>query len=421
MSLLTVILTVVCAFLALRLWAGNRLVGELLEAARKGRPVLAERRAGPLAGRRNAELVAAFNRLLKENAAISDTGQGYLDQIQTTLGNLREAVVMVDGSGTIRLSNPVFAELVSAEGDAVGQRLDLFVQGDAFHEFLRDVRGAGEGRREELEARIGSRSLWLDVSAAPLQRNAYPEGRYTLFVFHDITRQKKLEMMRTEFVANVSHELKTPVTVIKGFAETLVEDAEILSPQERARFLEKIRDNSERLHTLLQDLLLLSRLESTELVLHRESIPLHTFLKDLASNWETAFEKREQSMILELEEAADAVHADPLRLTQVITNLLENVQRHARGFTEVRLGAKRSGDSVVIHVSDNGAGIPEKDLPHVFERFYRVEKGRSRESGGTGLGLSIVKHIVAQHGGEIRAKSGKGEGTTIEIVLPYGK
>ena len=419
MSLLIAVLAAACAWLALRLLSDRRLVEQLLDAADKGKPVLRERRAGPFSGKRHGELVDTFNRLLKDNAAISDTGQGYLDQIRTTLGNLREAVVMVDAGGTVQLANPVFAEMASAEGEVVGQRLDLFVQGDAFHEFLRDVRMAGEGRRAELEARVGNRQLWVDVSAAPLQKTSYREDPYTLFVFHDITRQKKLEMMRTEFVANVSHELKTPVTVIKGFAETLVEDGDILSREERNRFLTKIRDNSERLHTLLQDLLLLSRLESTALVLHKEPIDLQAFLKDLASGWESSLEKKARVIVLEFDDTLGPVQADPLRLTQVITNLLDNVLRHARGFTEVRLGTRRDGERVVIYVSDNGAGIPEKDLPHVFERFYRVEKGRARESGGTGLGLSIVKHIIAQHGGEIQARSGKGEGTTIEISFPY--
>jgi signal transduction histidine kinase len=210
------------------------------------------------------------------------------------------------------------------------------------------------------------------------------------------------------------------VTVIKGFAETLIEDEAILTPEEKTRFLKKIRSNSERLHNLLQDLLLLTRLESTEMVLQLEDFSTGEFLQELTESWESVLEEGGQKLILDLCPGNDCVRADPLRLSQVMTNLLENAVRHARGFTEIRISTRLQDGGVVISVADDGVGIPEKDLPHVFQRFYRVEKGRSRESGGTGLGLSIVKHIVVQHGGEIRARSGKGRGTTIEVFLPAG-
>jgi PAS domain S-box-containing protein len=418
LSLLTGILLLFILYLALRLRTARRVVRELIDAARAGKPVLIAERSAFLTGFRLDELMRAFNRLVTENAAISHTGQEYFDQIQTTLGNLREAVVMVDRANAIRLANPAFAGLVGADEHLLGTRLDFFLKGEAFHEFLHELRRGGESRRKELEVQVNGKTRWLEVSAAPLPENTRTEGNYTLFVFHDITRQKGLEKMRTEFIANVSHELRTPVTVIKGFAETLLEDDAVLTPEEKERFLRKIRSNSERLHSLLQDLLLLSRLESTEMVLQREPFSLSAFLHELLESWETDIADDGRALELDFAEGDDTVYADPLRLSQVVTNLLENVQRHARGFTVARVRTRLEEDGIRLLIEDNGAGIPARDLPHIFQRFYRVDKGRSRESGGTGLGLSIVKHIVVQHGGTISAQSVKGQGTTIEVRLP---
>lgn len=419
MSLLNLILLLLCLFLLFRLRRIRRVVKELIEASRTGRRVLLAERDGVVRGYRLDALIEAFNQLIAEKAAIRDTGQEYVDQIRTTLGNLREAVVMVDAVNTIRLANPAFTELTGSTNRVVGERLDLFLEGDDFHEFLREIRGSGEGRRKELEVQITGRTRWIEVSAAPLADNRQADGAYTLFVFHDITRQKGLEKMRTEFVANVSHELRTPVTIIKGFAETLIEDDKVLTDEEKSRFLKKIRGNSVRLHNLLQDLLLLSRLESTEMVLQREEIQLSRFLGEFRESWEAQLEEGSQELVFDFAEGNDRVLADPLRLSQVVSNLFDNVLRHARGFTRIRLATRLEAEGVRILVEDDGPGIPEKDLPHIFQRFYRVDKSRSRESGGTGLGLSIVKHIVVQHRGQIRARNNADRGTTVEVFLPY--
>lgn len=419
LSLIIIVLLILCVWQAYRLRTTNNLLGAVIDAAAKGTPVLMERAGGLIRARRLDEMVAAYNRLIKEKAVITDSGKDYFDQIRTTLENLREAVVMVDRVNTIWLANPAFSELVPFAAAPKGKRLDLFIQGEKFHEFLREVRQGQIGRRKEFEVQIGTATRWLEVSAAPLQEKARSDGHFTLFVFHDITRQKGLEKMRTEFVANVSHELRTPVTVIKGFAETLLEDDLVLKPEEKVRFLKKILSNTKRLHHLLQDLLLLSRLESTEMVLQQEELSLSAVLGELAETWGSILEEGGQRLILQFTPGNDRILADPLRLSQVITNLLENVVRHARGFTQVHLTTRLEEKGVRVIVEDDGAGIPEKDLPHIFQRFYRVEKGRSRELGGTGLGLSIVKHIVVQHRGEITARSTKGKGTAIEIFLPY--
>ncbi|MGC9451589.1 MAG: sensor histidine kinase [Oceanipulchritudo sp.] len=418
MSLLAAIFLVLALFLGWRLRALGRIIRELQEAAEHGEPLLLERNGPFIRGYRLDRLVRSVNQLLAEHRKASGSGDERHNQIQAVLGNLREAVVMVDAEHTILSANPAFRELVSAGENPQGLRLDTCIRGSAFLELLEEIRRDGTGRSREMEVQIGKQLFWLEVSAARVRVEPRPDRFHTLFVFHDITRQKKLEKMRTDFVANVSHELRTPVTIIKGFAQTLIEDQEELTPEEKTRFLEKIRGNSERLHSLLQDLLLLSRLESTEMVLQRERVSLSGFLQDLAETFRSSLDPQTQSLKLELAEGNDVVFVDPLRLSQVLNNLLDNVIRHARGFREIRIRTELEPDALLLTVADDGQGIPEKDLPHIFQRFYRVEKGRSRESGGTGLGLSIVKHIVVQHGGRIEARSGKGEGTRILIRLP---
>lgn len=395
------------------------MIEDILDAGAAGRPMLIEQRGG-IAGRFGLDrLMELFNRLITENISISEGGRNYLERMQTTLGKLREAVVMVDANSVVCLANPAFSELVGTSGAAVGKRLDLYIEGEKFHEFLQEVRESGGGRNSELEVRIQQKARWLEVSASPMGDRPDSDSAYTLFVFHDVTRQKGLEKMRTEFVANVSHELRTPVTVIKGFAETLIEDNAILTLEERTRFLKKIHANSERLHNLLQDLLLLSRLESTGMVLSMEDVSLSEFLQEIAENWEPFFEESGKAFRLRLDAGNDIIKADPLRLSQVVNNLIDNVRRHAHGHSFVEVETRLEGDGAHLCIRDDGQGIPQKDLPHIFQRFYRVDKGRSRESGGTGLGLSIVKHIVVQHGGMIEARSIPGKGTTVEIRLPY--
>ncbi len=414
----SLLLLLVSVALGWSLRATRRVVAALLAGATHSTPVLMDRRSWMVRHLRLDLLMAAFNRLIEEKARISDAGQEYLEQIQTTLGNLREAVVMVDAGQVIRLANPAFVELVGGATTPLGQRLDTFIRGAGFQQLLQNLPAGAGGQRQEIEALIGAETRWLEISAAPLADQTGTRRGYTLFVLHDISRQKQLEQMRTDFVANVSHELRTPVTVIKGFAQTLLEDEEELTAEDRRRFLAKIRANAERLHSLLQDLLLLSRLESAEMVLHCERVSVAAFLNELADGWVHLLGPH-QRLVREFAEGDDTIWADPLRLSQVIMNLLDNVLRHARGFTEVRLATRLERRGVRILLSDNGIGIPEQDLPHIFRRFYRVDKGRSRESGGTGLGLAIVKHIVMQHRGEILARSVRGQGTTIDVLLPY--
>lgn len=396
-----------------------RIIKQLKDAAEQSEPLLLEEDSNSIKASGMRDLVKAFNALIADKLDISGAGEGYNQQIQTLLGNLREAVVMVGKDKKILTANSAFQKLISSQEIPVGQRLDVLIQGSAMLEFIREIRDSGESAHNKFEVQINNVPFWLEVSAAQLSDKDNDGGEaYTLFVLNDISREKRLELMRTEFVANLSHELRTPVTIIKGFAQTLIEDDAELDKAERLRFLDKIMANSDRLHSLLQDLLLLSRLESTESLLQRETIHIQDFLKNFVENLSANPDLKDKEILLDLDPEVVGVQADPLRITQVVTNLVENAYKHARGSSEIRISTRAEAEHVVLAVSDDGDGIPEKDLPYIFQRFYRVDKGRSRESGGTGLGLSIVKHIIVQHGGTINASSQPGQGTSIEIRLP---
>ncbi len=228
------------------------------------------------------------------------------------------------------------------------------------------------------------------------------------------------EGIRRDFVANVSHELRTPVAIVKGFAETLDEDYEELSGKKRREFIGKIRKNSDRLCSLVEDLLKLAELESPSHSLNLNDGKLAMVAEAVAERFEEQLDET-QSVQLELAEEKKTIRFDPVKIERVIENLLDNALRYARGFSiiTIRTIIDREKNEMHCEVEDDGSGIPEKDLPHLFERFYRVDKGRSRESGGTGLGLSIVKHVVELHGGSVTVRSELEKGTTFSFSLPY--
>jgi len=238
-------------------------------------------------------------------------------------------------------------------------------------------------------------------------------------VLHEITKQKKLEAVRKDFVANVSHELRTPLSVIKGYVETLVDGHADIPPDDRERFLKTIQRHTERLNSLLEDLLVLSRLESINPGLHREAVDLPGMLGGIMDDYAGRPAASGHDLDLTVDPALGTLLIDPLKVTQVVENLLDNALKYTPKGSRIQLSTRLHGMSeVIVCLRDNGPGIPAEDLPHIFERFYRVDKGRSREKGGTGLGMSIVKHIVQLHGGRVWVESQVGQGTAFFFSLP---
>jgi two-component system phosphate regulon sensor histidine kinase PhoR len=229
-----------------------------------------------------------------------------------------------------------------------------------------------------------------------------------------------MEEMRREFVANVSHELRTPLSIFRGYLETLLDDPH-QPPGELLRILEIMERHSDRLNALVEDVLSLARLESPGAELDLSEVDLAELLHSIMRDWEKRFAAGGLKSHLNFPGNLPLVSADENRLQEVIYNLLDNAVKYSQPGGVVSLRAEIEADRVRISVSDQGVGIREADLPRIFERFYRAEKGRSRELGGTGLGLSIVKHIVQLHGGAVEARSEPGKGTTISVLLPVSR
>jgi two-component system phosphate regulon sensor histidine kinase PhoR len=241
--------------------------------------------------------------------------------------------------------------------------------------------------------------------------------RGAIAVFHDISRLKELEKIRQDFVANVSHELRTPLTTIKGYAETLLEGT--LKEEVAYQFVQVIKRQSDRLTKIVEDLLALSKIELKEFQLKIEILPFPELVEDVLRYIQEAAEKKKISISLELPTPL-MVKADRNYLEQILINLIDNAIKYGREGGKITVSAvQRNQSEVEISVSDNGIGIPKEDLPRIFERFYRVDMGRSQELGGTGLGLSIVKHLISAHGGRVWAESQFGEGSTFYFILPF--
>jgi len=418
MITLTIAVLALALIILLRVhWKQNRAMEALHRAAHHGQPFLREESAANFLPAWNG-LIDAVNRLITENTELRQQRTDQLTQLEATLGNLREAVLIVDEANYIHLANRALREIFPAARDLVNLRLELIVRSVAFIEYVRATRAGQPLPRQEFEINDGQNIIWIEASGAPI---ASPDGKsqWALFVIHDMTSQRKLERVRRDFVANASHELRTPLSIIKGYIETLVDGHTTMSVEDRDKFLRTIQRHGERLRSIIDDLLALSRLESATPGLQFAPVALAPYLNALADDHRRRPTATEHQIAVNIPDGLGAIEADEEKLTQVFGNLLENALKYTPRGSKIEIGARPADENEIeCYVRDNGAGIPTEDLEHIFERFYRVEKGRSRETGGTGLGLSIVKHIVQLHGGRVWAENGEGQGLTIRLRLP---
>lgn len=403
------------------LWRQNRALAQLREAVRASRPRLPDPEA-PTDLPEWPDLNRAVNALIEENIALRRQRTDQLAQLEATLGNLREAVLIVDEANYIHLANRALREIFPRARDLVNLRLELIVRSAAFLDYVRATRAGQPQPRAEFELVEDRTSKWIEVSGAPISAPD-GQGRWALFVIHDATQQRILEKSRREFVANASHELRTPLSVIKGYVETLVDGHETMEPADRDRFLRTIQRHSDRLSAIIADLLTLSRLESATPGLDLQPIGLEAFFTELAGDFAARAAATGHILRVQVDDSAGTIEADREKLTQVFGNLLDNALKYTPPGSQITLDARGlvATGEVECVVGDNGPGIPAADLPHIFERFYRVEKGRARESGGTGLGLSIVKHVVQLHGGRVTVESAAGQGTRFAVRLPRAR
>lgn len=416
-ALIAALLALALLFALRALWKQNRALTELEDAARRGQPLLHEESpAAYLPAWRG--LVESVNGLITQNNSLQQQRSDQLAQLEATLGNLREAVLIVDEANYIHLANRALREIFPASRDLLNLRLELIVRSAAFLDFVRAIREGSVLPRQEFEIVDGDHVTWIEASGAPIPS---PDGKspWALFVIHDMTSQRKLERVRRDFVANASHELRTPLSIIKGYIETLVDGHQTMDVADRDRFLKTIQRHSDRLKAIIDDLLALSRLESATPGLKFGQVSLPAYLNEVAEEYRNRPQAAEHVIALQAPATLPPIEADADKLGHVFGNLIENALKYTPKGSRIEIGATPVGDNEVeCWVRDNGPGIPPADLPHIFERFYRVEKGRSRETGGTGLGLSIVKHIAQLHGGRVWAENGEGGGLVIRLRLP---
>ncbi len=337
--------------------------------------------------------------------------------LRTILASMAEGVMVVDAQHVLRLVNPSFIGLFEPKGDPLGQTVLQLLREPELEEMISAALATGEPQTRDVAISGGRPARHFAVHSVPMRGQAGEPGVVT--IFRDITRLKQLEDVRREFVANVSHELRTPLSIFHGFLENLRDDPG-MARDEQAEVFAILSKHSQRLNALLDDLLTLARLESRQEGLHTEEIAVREFLHGVSADWESKIAKKNLSLTLDVAADLPPLFADPLRLEQVLNNLLENAVKYTVPGGRVRLRASCADGQMELRVEDSGLGIPPADLPHIFERFYRADKARTREQGGTGLGLSIVKHIAQTHGGSVTAESSYGVGTTIIVRLPLG-
>ncbi|MBV8841920.1 MAG: PAS domain-containing protein [Bryobacterales bacterium] len=335
---------------------------------------------------------------------------------EAILSSMVEGVLAVDDQLRVTFCNQALARLAGTRMPGVGTPLMELVRDVALQETLADVIRTGEPAKRNLHIPVSSSGRSFELQAAPLITGNKPGDKPgAIAILHDITDLERLERIRNDFVANVSHEFRTPLAAISGYAETLLDGA-LEDPQHNRRFLEIINSNAIRLSNIAADLLTLSELQ-TGAPKDIEPIPVADALESALST--VAAEASRRGVSIERGNFENVtVSGSRYRLEQALVNLLANAVKFNRPGGSVRAESLRNGTEVRIVISDTGVGIPSNDLPRIFERFYRVDKGRSREVGGTGLGLSIVKHIVERMHGSVSATSQLGKGSAFTVTLP---
>lgn len=416
---LAVVLVVLAAVGAAYLLAHRftRPLAELTEGARR----LAEgdlghkiRVAG--AGEHSA-LAETFNTMSARLAGTFQLLEHDKEQLRAILSGMVEGVIAIDAQQRVLFANELAGKLLGFESAAVvKKRLGEFTLPPGFREIVERGLASTEPHREELECK-GPPVLFLAVYVSRFPGHGNPGA---VVVIDDTTDVRQAERMRQDFVANVSHELKTPLAVIKSNVEALVDGA-VEDLEARGMFLTQVTREADRLEELIQDLLSLARIESGNLGLVPQAIPLDKAITDCVERHHARAETKTLTMVEKPPADAPpnvAAWADPDALRQVMDNLVDNAIKYTPNGGRITVRWNATADAVSFEVSDTGVGIPAADLQRVFERFYRVDKARSRAVGGTGLGLAIVKHLVQAMKGQVKATSRVGKGTTFRVTLP---
>nr|WP_216369382.1 ATP-binding protein [Brevibacillus sp. MCWH] len=351
------------------------------------------------------ELAASFNTMASRLNQLVDALSKEKEQLASVLRSMVDGVVMIDEQGKIAVANPPAKHFLRDwEYEHPDEPVPLFA-------FYQQVVQSGREVTEDLPVQG---RIWSLVMV-PL--NDREQIRGAVAVLRDMTRERKLDKMRSDFVANVSHELRTPLSMLQGYSEAIVDDM-AASPEEHKELARIIYDESVRMTKLVNELLSIARMEAGHVELNLEQIELRPYLERIQRKFSNLAKEREIHLLLEIDTKQTTALVDPDKMEQVLTNLIDNALRHTPNEGTVTLRA-RGDKTLLLEVCDTGSGIPQEDLPFVFERFYKADKARTRgKAGGTGLGLAIAKNLVEAHGGTISVQSKLGEGTTFTIALP---
>jgi len=363
----------------------------------------------------SADLGRVADRLRRQRRQLADEGFS----LRAILASMIEGVVILDPSLRIRLANDALHTMFDLTKSPINRGLiEVFHNPElaaAADRVMREMRNVIVEMHDapHIGEQRPDRHFRVHLSPLVPAGGAAPAG--VLGVFNDVTQVRALETVRRDFVANVSHEFRTPLAIINGYVETLLEGA--LDDRAMAeRSLGVIRKHGERLNFLIDDLLTISRMEHHEPEIKLCIVELGDVLQNVLDRLDSTIRERKAAVALALD--VKHVEIDPPRMEQVFFNLLSNALKYSDEGVEVRISSRQRGDEIEITFSDDGPGIPYQDQPHIFERFYRVHKDRSRDAGGTGLGLSIVKHVVTAHGGHVSVRSTPGAGAAFKIALP---
>ncbi|PKR78883.1 PAS domain-containing sensor histidine kinase [Halalkalibacillus sediminis] len=357
------------------------------------------------------ELANSFNRMRRQlNFHITALNQEK-SQLSSILKSMADGVVTVNRKNEIMLINPPaeqFLERFAFENEQDSLDLPKEIQED-FDKVLRN--------EQEILKEVTTQGRVFVLVMTPLYNESVIRGVVT--IIRDMTEERQLDKLRKDFLANVSHELRTPISMMQGYSEAIVDDV-AETKEEKQELAQIIYEESLRMGRLVNDLLDLARMEAGHIHLNREKVPLKPFIDRISKKFTSIASEQQVDLKTDFQAPHEFIHFDPDRLEQVMTNLIDNALRHTPSDGTVSVIVEGDKDDLVVHVHDNGSGISEEDLPFIFERFYKSDKARTRnsEKKGTGLGLSITKHIIEAHGGNIYAKSKVDEGTTFTFSLP---
>lgn len=406
---------IVALFFAYRLSAPIRTIEHFTQRLRQGRHV------GLLMLRTSDEtrtLADNINFLVEELESKIRLANEEKSKLMTALTSINEGVLILNHEERIEFISPTLANILSGQyEDLLGKTLleafrNLELQ-KAFQSFKQTRTG------DSLEITLGGADpVIMRVSLSQIE--GAPGENKVMVVLHDVTRLKKLERIRTDFVANVTHEIRTPLTAIIGYLETL-QDGVLEHPQDAKRFIDIVLKQAQRLNRLVEDLLTISKIELGEGVLHLEEVSVCEVTENVVSLLEAVAAAKNVFFEIHVPQDLSRISADRDRLHQVFVNVLDNAVKFSPEGGKVTIQAAEKEESLVVTIKDTGAGIPSDEIQRLGERFYRVDKTRSRELGGTGLGLSIVKHLMMAHGGKMKIESQLGRGTEVSLFFPIKK